>query len=79
MQITAINTTIMFIDDETNHKHHKSKVLTQPEITPVIKSEAKPAIAEKTEDKPKLNEPLKQDSVEIKNQESKCEGNNCKK
>lgn len=72
MQITAINTTIMFIDDETNHKHHKSKVLTQPEITPVIKNE----------DKPKLQEPIKQDTVEIKKSEkpeAKCEGDNCKK
>lgn len=66
MQITAINTTIMFIDDETNTRHHKSKVLTQPEITPVTKPEVKPATGEKTEDKPKLQEPLKQDTVEIK-------------
>ena len=74
MQITAINTTIMFIDDETNTKHHKSKVLTQPEITPVT-------TAEKTEGKPKLKEPLKQDKVEIstKKPEPKCEGENCKK
>lgn len=79
MQITAINTTIMFIDDETNHKHHKSKVLTQPEITPVIKSETKPATAEKIEDKPKLKEPLTKDTVEIKKPETKCVGENCKK
>lgn len=82
MQITAINTTVMFIDDETNHKHHKSKVLTKPETTPVIKTEAKPATTAKTEDKPQLKEPLKQDTVEIKKPEKvelKCEGDACKK
>lgn len=78
MQITAINTTIMFIDDETNNRHHKSKVLTKPEITPVIKSEVKPTTLEKAEDKPKLKEPLKQDTVEIKKAEPKCVGDNCK-
>lgn len=71
MQITAINTTIMFIDDETKHQHNKSKVLTAPEITPVPTT--------KTEDKPQLKEPLKQDKVEIKKPEPKCEGENCKK
>lgn len=81
MQITAINTTIMFIDDETNHKHHKSKVLTKPEITPVAKPETKPATTQ-AEEKPKLQEPLKQDTVEIKKSakaEPNCEGENCKK
>lgn len=71
MQITAINTTIMFIDDETKHQHHKSKVLTAPEITPVSTAKA--------EDKPQLKEPLNQDKVEIKKPEVKCEGDECKK
>lgn len=74
MQITAINTTIMFIDDECKCEckcePQKANVITNPEI--------KPKMAEKSEDKPKLKEPLKQDTIEIKKPEAKCEGDACK-
>lgn len=80
MQITAINTNIMFIDDECKCEckcePQKSQTVTKPEI--------RSATAEKTKAKPKLKEPIKQDTVEIsakrpEKPEPKCEGDNCKK
>ena len=79
MQITAINTTVMFIDDEC-----KCECKCEPQNTQTVtKPEIKPVSPEKTEEKLKLKEPLKQDTVEIskKPEETapKCEGDECKK
>jgi hypothetical protein len=57
VQITAINTNIMFIDDEC-----KCECKCEPQKTQTV---TKPEIKPNTDAKPQLKEPLKQDTVEI--------------
>lgn len=69
MQITAINTTVMFIDDECQCQ---CECKCEPQsLQTVTKPEIKPATVAKTEEKPKLQEPLKTDTVEISKKSEK--------